>query len=1066
MKGLILFLLGASCALAQSPFGTVTGIASDPAQAVVAGASVSLKNEATGIVYETKTNASGVYTFPNLAPGRYKLSAQSAGFRGVETQPFALAAYQTIREDLRLEVASASAEVTVSEPVATVIQVDTPSINPALSRQQILELPTNLRSVYNNSGDSGLTAQILPLTVPGVVQVGSGAAWLVPGSGANSVKLKVDGIETNFGNFGAPDPVSQPSVESVQEFTANIVTNKAEFGGQGTITTVTRSGGNEFHGDLFWYLRNSGLDARNPIVGKQFVNLHDYGLSGGGPILRDKTFFFATFEGIRGVRGYPLPPTAANVPTLAQRAGDFSTVAPLKNPFPGQTIYAGNKILPQFFSPQALKAQQQFFPLPNYGPADSFSGNYRATYNGEEVHHSFEIRLDHNFSSRHSAFARYQNKKDDYHIPGARSVLPPTSVGTSTNIRRVNFFSAGDLYSIRPNIFNEFRAGALVLVSQSDADLKGQQVLDQLGITGLPSRAGIKGIPNFSISGYSTVTESLLNPVNDGHAQVSDNLTWVLGRHTLKFGGEYINWFVNRYLTTNSGLFGNFSFTNRYTGNAYADFLLGLPTSVTRIDPYPTQYNRFYDAAAYTQDDFKLTAKLTLNYGLRYEFNSPVKANDGNLYSFDLKSGSILVPSQKSISQFSPYFPKTLPVMTADQLRLNSSLRHPYYGAIAPRFGFSYQVGNDGRTVVRGGWGIYYGHFSGLIASYLAAGPYSFATTATNPASGPVFTLANPFSTSGAAGTVTLSAVSPDLKPARAMQFSITIERQIARDLGVRVSYIGNAGRQLPYQRNVNQPLPSSTPFAQSRRPYPLFGNILYGDNGANSSYNSLQTQVQKRFSKGLLLSSAWTWAKELSEVDDTDNAELNTTIENAYDRRRDRGNVYAVPRHQWQNQALYELPFGKGKVLGGWQVNMLLNVQTGNYLNPQFSGPDTSNTNTTTARPDVANSINYPKTLAQWYDRTSFSIPPNGRFGNAARNLIEGPGWFLMNLGLAKSIHFEKIGTLQLAASFQNVLNHFNWGQPSTSVNTASGGAITSTAIFPPAGSPRTGQVNLRWTF
>ena len=213
-----------------------------------------------------------------------------------------------IRQDLRFELAAASTEVTVSEVSATVIQTETPAINPTLTRKQILELPTNLRSVYNNSGDSGLTSQIMPLTIPGVVQVGAGAAWLIPGSTANAVKLKVDGIETNFGNFGSPDPVSQPSMESVQEFTANIFTTRAEFGGQGTITTVTRAGTNQFHGDVFWYLRNSAMDARNPFLPvRPFQNLHDFGGVLNGPIRKNRTFGFITYEGIRGVRAYPTP---------------------------------------------------------------------------------------------------------------------------------------------------------------------------------------------------------------------------------------------------------------------------------------------------------------------------------------------------------------------------------------------------------------------------------------------------------------------------------------------------------------------------------------------------------------------------------------------------------------------------------------------------------------------------------------------------------------------------------------------------------------------------------------
>ncbi len=1056
-RALSVFLIMAVACLAQSPLGTVTGIASDPTAAPVPGVAVKLTSIDTGIQMEATTNDSGVYSFPNLRTGHYQIDANAKGFRPLQSSEFSVAAYQTVRRDLRFEVESATTEVSVSDTVSPLLQTESPNINNRLTSRQIIELPTNLRSIYNNSGDSGLVFIMMPLTVPGVVQVGAGAAWLVPGSGANGVRMKVDGIETTFGNFGSPDTVSQPSFESVEEFTANILSNRAEFGGLGAITTVTRAGTNQYHGNLFWYVRNSALDARNTFASvRPYQNIHNYGLSGGGPLRKDKTFLFTTFDGTRGSRAYLF---TSNVPSLAQRAGDFTGSAALKNPFSGFSPFDGNRILPQYISPHAQRAQSLLFPGPNFGPANLTAGNYRAAFNGPEAHHIFELRIDHNFTNSHSLFIRYQNKKDDYEIPGARSALPPSSVGTSTNIRRVNFFTVGDVTAISPNIYNEFRAGVPILVSQSDADLRGQAIVDRIGFQGLPARAGIKGLPNFNIAGYSTYTQSLLNPVNDGHAQAGDNLTWVAGKHTMKFGVEYINWFVNRYLPTDTGLFGNFNFAGSFTGNAYADFLLGLPTSVARVDPYPTQYNRFSDWNTYAQDDYKVTPKLTLSYGLRYEYNGPVHANNDNLYSFDPASGSVVVPNEKARSLFSQYFPSNLPVINAGKLGLDSSLRKADRNNFAPRFGFSYQL-ND-KTVIRGGTGIYYGHYSAAVAAYLASGPYAVSTTANNSfVNGqPLFTFENPFASPASPGSLNVNGVTPNLRNSLTTQYSLTVERALTKDIGLRVSYIGSHGSQLPYQRNLNQPVASTARFAQSRRPYPLFNNILYADNGANSQYSGLQTQVQKRFSHGLMFTSAWTWAKYLSEVDDTGNAELNTVIENSYDRRRDRGDVYAVPRHQWTNQVLYNLAWG-------FQINGLLNLSTGNFLNPVWSGADPSNTNTTAGRPDLVGPVKYPSTIANWYDKSSFALPAQGVFGNAARNSVVGPGYIVFNLGAAKNFTLERFGTLQLGASFQNLLNHVNLGQPNMNVNVAQGGTITSTHIFPPAGSARTGQLSLRYSF
>jgi len=1075
MKSALVILFCSLAAHAQTPLGTVTGLATDPSGGVVPSVDVRLTNQDTGVVRTAATNASGVYSFPDVPPGTYRMNAGAKGFRPVETRAFTVDPYRTVRQDLALELAAANSEVVVTDAAAAMIQIDSPAISTGMTNLQIVDLPTNYRSVAKNSGDSGLISEILPETVPGVVQVGSGAKWLTPGAVSSAVKVKVDGIETTFGNFGSPDNVSQPSMEAVQEFSANVLTTRAEFGGMGTIATATKSGSNQFHGGVYEYMHNSATDARNAFATSlPFTNLHNYGGTLGGPVRRDKTFFFVDFDGERGVSAYLFSP---NVPTAAMRGGDFSGFAALTDPYGG--AFPGNLLPQQLLSSQALAAQKLFFPLPNYGPPTLTAANYRASFDGPEAHRTEEFRLDHNFTAGQMAFLRYENRKDDYQIPGARSALPPTTVGTSDNIRRVNFWTLGDVATLRPNVVNEFRAGALILVSASSANFTGDSVLQEIGISGLPDRGPVNSLPFFSISGFSNNNINLLSPVNDGHAQLADNLSWVHGRHSMKFGVEGIDWFVNRYMPNNSGtpIFGSYSFTGMFTGSAYADFLLGLPASATREEPYPAQYNRSRDWAGYAQDDFKVTARLTLMYGLRYEYNGPAYALKGNMYSFDLATGRIIVPNQESLNYVSPLFPSSLPIETANSAGLGRSLRHADGNNFAPRLGFSYQLDRAARTVLRGGWGVYYNHYSENITGDLAAGP--FAATTVNPNSltngHPAFTLADPFATPGAPGTLSLRAVTPDLRNAYAQQYSLSLERELTRDTGLRVSYIGSKATDLVYRRDVNQPLPSTLPFSNSRRPYPLFGSINYADNGADALYSAMQTQVQRRFSRGLLFSSAWTWAKDLSDTDETDDFELGTTIEDSYDRRRDRGNVYSAPRHQWQSQALYDLPVGRGALLGGWQLSTLLDVSTGNWFTPLISGPDPTNTNTTTLRPNVSEPIPMPKTAAEWFNPSVFTTPASGEWGDAGRGIIEGPGWVLFNLGLQKTVRLEKYGAIQFSASFQNILNHTNLGEPTaggsplpgqTVVNNSNGGKITATAVFPPAGSPRTGLLALRWNF
>jgi len=1051
---------------AQSPLGAVTGLAADPSGAPVPEARIVLENTATGVRQETRTNSSGNYVLANLPPGPYRLSAEAQGFRRFEASELEVAAYRTVRQDVRFDLASTATEVTVTAAASPVVQSETPSVGSQLNSRLILEMPTNLRSVYNNAGDSGLIANLMPLAVPGVVQMGNGAYWMTPGAGPNGLRLKVDGVDTTFGNFGSPDPVSQPSMESVEEFTANIAGNRAEFSGLGTVTTVTKTGTNDLHGSLFWFARNAALDARNPfLASRAHQNIHNAGWTLSGPIRRNRTFFHHTMDFTNGVRGYTF---TSNVPTLALRRGEFPGA--VRDPLANNAPFADNRIPASRIAPEAARAQDLLYPLPNFGPETLTVGNYRAAFNGPETHTLLEGRIDHNFSDVQSGFLRYQYKNSDYDIPGARSPLPPATAGTSNNVRKMHMAVAGHSWTLSPAMFNEFRAGLVHLESSSSADVRGQDLLDRIGIRGLPPRPGAPGVPRFVVAGLSNFTQILLNPVIDGHFQLSNNLTRVQGRHTVKAGVEYIRWFVNRHVTSNPALFGDFNFTNRFSGQPYGDFLLGLPTTVARIDPWAAQYFRWNDLSFFVQDDWKIHPRFSLNYGVRYEYNGPPYARDDNFYNFNTANGAVTLASAAARRLVSPFYPASLPVETAQDAGFNRTLRRADRNNWAPRLGFSWRADDQGRTVVRGGAGIYYGHFSVAALGNQVAGPFAVSTTSNNAitAGQPLFTLANPFAVPGSAGTLNVNGLTPDLRNMYSLQYTLTVERELARNLGVRLSYIGTKGTQLPYMRNINQPLASTQPFAQARRPYPIYNNVIFAENGANNSYQGLQAGVLKRYSRGLQLQSAWIWARQLSEVDDTNNAELNTQIEDAYDRRRDRANVYSVPRHQWQNQALWDIPFGRGPIFGGWQLNFLLNLSTGHWLNPQFTGPDPSNTNTFGGRPDVVGPLSYPKTLAAWFDRTAFAVPPSnsGRFGNAGRNIIEGPGYIVFNSGLMKRFPMPRESQLELGASFTNILNHFNYGQPNMTVNVAAGGTITSTHVFLPAGTPRQGMLHLRWKF
>ena len=344
----------------QTPLGTVSGLAVDASGGAVTAASVTLTNNDTGVRRTATTNSSGAYAFPDLPPGTYRLVADAKGFRPIETRAFAVDAYRTVRQDFKFEVASASTEVVVTEAASAVVQLESPAVGSSLAPRQIIETPTNLRSVSKNSGDSGLISSILPLTVPGVVQVGNGAKWLTPGAGATSVKVKWTASKPRSATSAARTTFPSRRWKRYRNSPPTCSPRAPSSAAWARSRPPRNPGANAFHGSLFWYLRNSGTDARNAFATtKPFQNLHNYGGTFGGPIRRDKTFFFVDFDGLKGVAATLFTP---NVPTVAMRQGDFSAFAALKNPFTGVNPFVGNSIAPAFLSFPG--AQIAGFPLP------------------------------------------------------------------------------------------------------------------------------------------------------------------------------------------------------------------------------------------------------------------------------------------------------------------------------------------------------------------------------------------------------------------------------------------------------------------------------------------------------------------------------------------------------------------------------------------------------------------------------------------------------------------------------------------------------------------------------
>ena len=533
--------------------------------------------------------------------------------------------------------------------------------------------------------------------------------------------------------------------------------------------------------------------------------------------------------------------------------------------------------------------------------------------------------------------------------------------------------------------------------------------------------------------------------------------------------------------------FGSYTFDGGLTGFSYADFLLGLPETTSRAHVGPPEYARLWYLMGFLQDDWKVSHRLTLSYGLRYDYDSPARDKYDALANFDPSTGSLVVPTSQAIQQYlPPLFPSTVPVVTAQQAGFPThSLRNNFTAAFQPRVGFAFRPFSNARTVLRGGYGIFNDELNADISSLLYGAPFSLTEGFTNhiTAGQPLLTLNNPFVGLPGVGAVVVNALATNIRNPYTQQWNFTVEQDIGFSTSLRISYIGLKSTDLLYGRDINQVPASTMPFSASQRPYPAYQSIFMYSNGGNQTYNALSTEVNKRWSKGLSFQVSWTWAKSLTDVDETGDVEAGVVIEDSNNRARDKGNSQYAPRHAVQGNVVWELPFGSGKpfvnrgglidrLIGGWRLSTGLVAQTGQYLTPTFSGSDPSNTLTFGGRPSVVSNWNLPsgqRSINDWFNASAFAVPVNGQFGNAGYGIIEGPGLFDVNAALFKSFKVTEHSSLRLQASFSNVLNHPNFSNPNLNISfPASAGVITSTysQTFGISGGPRQGQVGLRYEF
>ncbi len=721
----------------QSTFGTVLGTVKDPSGSFVPMATVTLTNTGTTAAHTTVTSANGAYEFVNMEIGNYKLTVDAPGFQKTEYQAFDVAARATVRIDVDMKVASQATSVTV-EAVA-VVQTDASNISETKGSLELTNLPVAIatRSSGSTSAYSTLTSQ------PGV-QTDNNNNMMVAGAGPSMLSVTVDGISSiGPGSLGALAEMF-PSFNAIEEIKISEVLNPAEYGGVADVTTISKSGTNSFHGGAFENLQNTDFNAADTfshVVTEDKLN--DFGIYMGGPVIlpklyngRNRTFFFGSYERLVLPKSFTY---VLSVPNAAMRNGDLSGY--LDPSQGGQanllTGYPGNIIPKSQLSAYSQRLLNLIYPLPNYGAPGAIANNYVANYPDPIKSSQGDIRMDQSFGTKHSIFARYTYKNrriTDSQRDGYGPSSNPSSplLGGVSRPEIYNSFATSWNWVISPTIVNELRGGFSVMRQNTTFGITAQQAADALGLTvgpgALPQAvpAG-DNIPTLAIAGFMGIQgqQNDLNP-QQGTYQAVDSVTWTKGRHTMKFGADW------RYLSSlNTQVFNNYRLGD-YTfngsamsallgpGNAVplASFLLGYPdlsTVSTVINPNTDAYSHSW--ALFAQDDFKLSQRLTLNYGLRWEYHPGFRDKNDNVVNFDPyyqnivdghNTGAIILPNQGGFANVNPGFVQSVaptPLITAAQAGVPENLRFSSKKDFAPRIGFAWRVFNNNKTVLRGGYG-------------------------------------------------------------------------------------------------------------------------------------------------------------------------------------------------------------------------------------------------------------------------------------------------------------------------------------------------------------------------